>query len=128
MKTHVGTALLGLAAGVVVWGISTWLNILQMPWSVISAVLIGLAAALTGFLVIGRGRDGTVTHRSASGLRGRGDVRVSRVSAVVPTGGTVSSETVSDISGRNIEISDISSGTMPEDPTMKDTSHESDQK
>ncbi|GAA1231229.1 hypothetical protein JOF42_000519 [Microbacterium phyllosphaerae] len=122
MRTHLGTAIVGIGAAVVVWAITTGLDILQMPWSLISAVAIGLVAALVGSLVIGRGRDGTVTHRTVSGLRGRGDVRVSRVDADVPTGGHVSSETASDISGRNIEISDIRSGTTPENPTTKDPS------
>lgn len=100
--------MVAVAVGVLVWGISTWLNILSLPWSVIVALSAFLVISGLGFYLLRK--SDTPRRRIASGVRAGRNVRISNVTS----NGALSGQSVelpdvaSDVrASGDVEISDI---------------------
>ncbi len=110
MRTHLGTAALGIAATLLVWAITEWLDLFPLPWSVVTGVVAGLLVAGLALLILRR-RD-PASRRIATGIRAGGNVRIHDVTATTNRTEIGSSDTASDVRARgDVDISSIQDGS-----------------
>jgi len=103
MRTQLGSAVLAISVGAIVWAITTSLGLLETPWSIMVAVLIGLLVGTVGYVILRRREP--AHRRVASGIRAKRNVTVEDVQTSSSMMGRASSDVASDIhSGGDVNV------------------------
>lgn len=106
MRSQVGVALLSVAAGVIVWAVTTALDVLDLLWRIVIALAIAALFGLIATLFLKRSST-DARRRVASNIKSRGNVRISDI-GVRASGTSSDADIASDIrSNGDVEISKI---------------------